>query len=143
MIRRAHLEDVPVCAEIVAQWEAQTDYMPRSTHACDLAQFITEAFDEREIWVIGAPIQGYMSIDPAQQKIGALYVRNQGLGKGKSLIDHAKKERDFLWLTVYLPNTRAQAFYRREGFVQTAQMPSDTAGEPDIYRMQWHREDAA
>jgi putative acetyltransferase len=121
MIRRATREDIPICAGIIADWEADTDYLPTGPGRDEIAQMIDAAFDKREIWVSGDPVDSYMSVDPDQAKIGGLYLLRQ-----------------FLWLTVFAPNTRAFAFYRREGFSLTSNLP--VGGDaPAVLRMEWHR----
>ncbi len=137
--RRATRSDIPACAQIIANWEAETDYLPEGPGAVRLVEIIGEAFDKREIWVTGDPVDGYMSIDPEALKIGGLYLARRGQGLGKVMLDTAKQSRDFLWLTVFAPNTRAFAFYRREGFRMASRMPSGAEGEPGVIRMEWER----
>jgi putative acetyltransferase len=138
MIRRATREDIPICAGIIADWEADTDYLPTGPGRDEIAQMIDAAFDKREIWVSGDPVDSYMSVDPDQAKIGGLYLLRRGCGLGKAFLDVAKAGRQFLWLTVFAPNTRAFAFYRREGFSLTSNLP--VGGDaPAVLRMEWHR----
>ncbi|MBV2358669.1 GNAT family N-acetyltransferase [Thalassococcus sp. CAU 1522] len=138
MIRRATRDDIPACARIIADWEAETDYLPDGPGADKIAAIIDDAFDAREIWVSGDPVDGYLSVDPEKNKIGGLYLARRGQGLGKALVDRAKQDRDFLWLTVFAPNTRAFAFYRREGFSLTSRLPASD-GEPAVLRMEWQR----
>lgn len=139
--RRAARADLPACAQIIHAWEQVTPWMPsdRSPGVDVLAGYLNDAFDLREMWVIGSPVQGYASIDPAQDKLGALYIGVPGQGLGQRMMDRAKEGRATLWLTTHAPNTRAQAFYRREGFTKTADLP----GEPPhadipLHKMEWH-----
>ncbi|TCS61889.1 ribosomal protein S18 acetylase RimI-like enzyme [Primorskyibacter sedentarius] len=138
--RAATRADLLACAEIVAAWEAGNDWMTPGPDAGTLAGYLDAAFDAREIWVIGDPVVGYASVDPATGKLGAIYCAQTGQGLGLRLMDRAKEGRDMLWLTTHAPNTGAQGFYRREGFTQTATLP----GEPPhddipLYRMEWRR----
>lgn len=137
-IRRALRDDIPSCARIIADWEAETDYLSDGPGAEQLAEIIAAAFDTREIWVSGAPVDGYMSIDPVKHKVGGLYLARRGTGLGKAMLDKAKEGRAFLWLTVFEPNIRAFAFYRREGFRLTSSLPS-SGGAPSVLRMEWSR----
>jgi GNAT superfamily N-acetyltransferase len=137
--RRAHISDIPACARIVCAWEAETTYMPGHATEELVTRMMEEAWEAREFWVVGHPVDGYMSVDPSENKIGALYLTKRGAGTGKALMDIAKQGRDFLWLTVYVPNTQAQAFYQREGFQEVRLLPGNDPGEPDMLRMEWHR----
>lgn len=64
--------------------------------------------------------------------IGGLFVspNHQGAGIGRKLIDHAIEARVQLRLEVYTANTRACAFYRSLGFVETGRRPIDDQGLP-------------
>ncbi len=136
-IRRASLEDVGDCARIIATWAAQTDWIPEELPEEKLADLIREAFPNRDIWVAGDPIDCYMSVDPVEQKVGALYCLCTGQGIGKQLLDKAKEGRDHLWLTTHVPNVDAQRFYRREGFVETGREPPVPPDTVPVIRMEW------
>ncbi len=136
-IRRATLADVPDCARIIWTWIAETDWMPEDVTEEQLEGLIREAFPNRDIWVSGDPVDCYMSVDPVESKVGALYCLRTGQGIGKQLLDQAKTDRDHLWLTTHVPNVAAQRFYCREGFVETgreAPVPPDTV---PVIRMEW------
>ena len=138
--RPATRADLLACAEIVAAWEARNDWMVPGPDAGTLAGYLDAAFDAREIWVIGDPVAGYASVDPQTDKLGALYCAQTGQGLGHLLMARAKSGRDRLWLTTHAPNTRAQAFYHREGFVETAQLPGEPPHEDiPLLRMEWQR----
>lgn len=136
-IRRAKPDEVEACAQVVHQWAAQTDWMSDDLPVEKLSALIGEAFDKREIWVSGDPVDCYMSVDPVQQKIGALYCQRTGQGVGKRFLDKAKGGRDFLWLTTHVPNRDAQRFYQREGFEITGQEPPVPPDTVPVYRMEW------
>ncbi len=136
-IRRATSNDVEACAWVVHDWVSRTEWMPDELPVEQLAGMIQKAFDAREIWVAGDPVDCYMSVDPKEQKIGALYCRRTGQGIGKCFLDKAKQGRDFLWLTTHTPNVAAQRFYRREGFEVTAEEPPVPPDTVPVYRMEW------
>ncbi len=136
-IRRAVPDDVPACAHVIATWMAQTDWMPEELSEEELAALILEAFPNREIWVAGDPVDCYMSVDPKSQKVGALYCLRTGQGIGKQLLDLAKSGRDQLWLTTHVPNTSAQKFYRREGFMAMGTEPPIPPDTVPVIRMEW------
>ena len=136
-IRRARPEDVEACARVVHDWASQTDWMPDELPVGQIADMIRKAFEAREIWVTGDPIDCYMSVDPKENKIGGLYCSRTGQGIGKRFVDQAKEGRDFLWLTTHTPNTAAQRFYRREGFEVTAEEPPVPPDTVPVLRMEW------
>lgn len=138
-IRRATPDDLPACARIVCDWERETPYMPGTITEEKVLPMMQEVWAAREIWVAGDPVEGYMSVDPAENKIGAIYLARRGMGTGRALMDLAKQGRDVLWLTVFVPNTRAQAFYAREGFEVAERLPPPGEGEPEMLRMEWRR----
>lgn len=136
-IRRAVPEDVAACARVVRTWLEETDWMPEDLPEDKLADLIREAFPQREMWVSGNPVDCYMSVDPAENKVGALYCLRTGEGIGKRLLDQAKEGRDFLWLTTHVPNRDAQRFYRREGFVEKGTEPPTPPDTVPVIRMEW------
>ena len=118
-IRRAVPDDVTACATVVHNWARQTDWMPEELPVEELSTMIGDAFDSREIWVAGDPVDCYMSVDPAlEHKVGALYCgAHWDRASASNLLDKAKEGRDhLLWLTTHMcQHVDAQRFYRREG----------------------------
>ncbi|MGR3615728.1 MAG: GNAT family N-acetyltransferase [Paracoccaceae bacterium] len=136
-IRRAELADIPGCAAVVNKWIDETQWMPRAHPSEDIERLIREALPVREIYVVGHPVEAYLSFDPVSSKIGALFCRQTGRGVGKALLDHVRKGRDFLWLTSDEPNDRAQSFYRREGFVECGFIEPEPPETLREVRMEW------
>lgn len=138
-IRRAGQEDIPGCADVVNDWIDATAWKPRTFPREEIERMILEALPVREIYVVGDPIEAYLSFDPVGAKVGALYCRNPGTGVGKALLDHVRTGRDYVWLTSDEPNVRAQAFYRREGFTDAGfvgPFPPEPLRE---LKMEWRR----
>ena len=119
-IRRAKREDVPRCAKVLNDWIDSTEWMPRLHSVDEIEAMIDGAFDKREIWVAGDPVDAYLSFDPETQKVGGLYCQRTGQGVGKALLDQVRAGRDYVWLTADEPNDQAQKFYAREGFVEVS-----------------------
>ncbi|WP_372573041.1 GNAT family N-acetyltransferase [Ruegeria jejuensis] len=138
-IRRARIEDAADCARVVDTWITRTAWMPRALSLAQLTTLISDAYPKREIWVAGDPIDCFMSVDPAEAKVGALYCLRTGQGIGKALLDIAKAGRDWLWLTVYVPNRHAERFYRREGFVEVARLAPEPPDMLTMIKMEWCR----
>ena len=73
-------------------------------------------------------------------------VKRLGQGAGKALLDAAKAAAPRLILRTFAANTRAQKFYRREGFAETGRGggADNEEGLPDIaYEWRAIREAAA
>ena len=136
-VRRAVEADVPAMAQIVCDWEAATEWMPSLYGPDEIAGFIREAMPEREIWVAGESIEGYMSFDPSVSRVGGLYCKTTGAGVGKTLMDRAKAGRDFVWLTTHEYNERAQKFYKREGFEEVSRHEAEPPNTVREVRMEW------
>ena len=137
-VRVAGLADAAACARIVSDWITRTDWMPRVHDAEALEGFIAKAMPEREIFVIGEPVEGYLSLNPKTGQIGALYLDHPGRGHGKALMDRAKIGRDYLQLWTHEPNSAAHRFYEREGFAVVERNPEGGDGLPE-FRMEWQR----
>jgi GNAT superfamily N-acetyltransferase len=131
-LRRAVNADIPAIAAVVNGWIDATDWFPRVHPPEAIEGFIREAFPIREIWVIGEPVEGYLSLDGAAGRVAALYCARTGAGIGKRLLDRAKLGRTRLTLRTHRPNIAAQRFYVREGFVAVGEAvpePPDTVPE--------------
>ena len=137
-IRLALAEDAGTCARIVSDWIERTPWMPRALTQDKLEAMIDEALPHREIFLIGEPAVGYLSLNPETGQIGALYLDQPGQGLGKALMDRAKQGRDYLQLWTHAPNEAAQRFYAREGFHVVEKKPKGGDGLPEL-RMEWRR----
>lgn len=138
-IRRAAPDDVAGCAAVANWWIDDTSWLPRDHPPEEVEAMIREAYPTREIWVAGRPVEAYLSFDPEAKRVGALFCRNSGKGVGKALLDRVKEGADYLWLTTHEPNTRAQKFYKREGFAEVERFfpePPETVRE---IKMEWKR----
>lgn len=84
---------------------------------------------------------GFLALEDGY--VSCLYVASdqRGAGLGCLLMSHAKSQRDRLTLWTFQANTRARAFYRREGFdeVTFTDGSENEEGLPDV-EMVWRRE---
>jgi putative acetyltransferase len=112
--------------------------MPQTLSQNEITELIKAALPAREITLIGDPAEGYLSLNPANGMIGALYLDRCGQGLGRVLLDHAKQGRDFLQLWTHEPNLDAHRFYEREGFQRSERNPKGNDGLAEL-RMEWHR----
>lgn len=138
-IRRAAVADAADCARVVHGWMSSTPWMPTRFTEAELSDMIAKAIPVREIYVTGEPVAGYLSFHPETALIAGLYVAKRCEGLGKALVDHVKTGRDHLQLWTHEPNTRAHAFYEREGFARTGATREGEDGQPE-FQMIWQRE---
>ncbi|WP_106608248.1 GNAT family N-acetyltransferase [Shimia abyssi] len=136
-VRRATVDDIPAMARIVTDWEKATGWMQSPYTHEEITGFIRDAFDAREIWVAGAPVEAYLSYDPETGRIGGIYCARPGKGLGKALMDTVKKGRTSIWLHTHVPNEAAQRFYKREGFVEVSRHDGDLHDKIREIRMEW------
>ena len=138
-LRPARVEDAAACAGIVRGWLDGLDWMPGGgPSAEELTEIIAEGIPQREFWVIGEPVAGYLSFKEDENLIAGLYTAKPGSGAGKALVDRVKEGRDFVQLWTHEANVQAHRFYHREGF-ETVERKAEGRGEgvPEL-RMEWH-----
>ena len=82
-LRRATIDDASACALIVDDWIEKTVEMPRLFDKHKLTEMIRNAIPLREVWVIGQPINGYISYNPDLLQISALYVKKKAKALGR------------------------------------------------------------
>lgn len=101
---------------------------------------VEKALQQAEIYVYEEgdmnEIAGFIGL--ADHFIEGLFVREaaQSHGIGKRLLDYVKGTRSDVSLCVYQKNTRAVAFYRREGFKVQSENVDDSTGEKE-FDMVW------
>lgn len=119
-LRRARPDELFACADLYVRVLAETfTWLPPERHKRD--DFLRAAKEE-EVYVAieGGRIIGLAAFFRPQNFLHSLYVDDRKRGVGKALLDHVSALTDGpLSLKVQAPNVRAQAFYRREGFVCT------------------------
>ena len=135
-LRRATIHDALACASIVDEWVEKTAEEPRLYDRDQLFSMIKNAIPAREMWVIGEPIEGYISYNPDLFQISALYVKFTGEGLGKILLDKVKHQRKYLQLWSHYFNTSAHKFYIREGFEATDRKEYGSDGIPEL-KFKW------
>jgi GNAT superfamily N-acetyltransferase len=119
-IRRARSDELGACADLYVRVLRETfTWLPPERHRRD--DFLRAARDE-EIYVAVEDdhVIGLAAFFRPQNFLHSLYVDGRGAGVGKALLDHVCGVASGpLSLKVQAPNLRAQAFYRREGFLCT------------------------
>ena len=141
-LRPARPTDAGRTGEILSAFIDDTDWMPRiHTRAEDLS-FAADMIDRG--WVSVAESRGRVVGFSARdaQMVHALYVDAgaRGRGCGGALLMQMQEATDVLTLWTFQTNTRAQAFYRRHGFVEGERTNGarNDEGLPDLY-MTWTR----
>lgn len=139
MIREFQSGDLDRVAEIWLEANLQAhSFIPRQYWQGQLAP-VKAMLPQAKIFVFQGEegeLQGFLGLNG--ERIEGLFiwgpVRAQGLGK--QLLDHAKAANNRLTLCVYQRNSRAAAFYRREGFQVEGEGIDENTGELE-YRMVW------
>jgi ribosomal protein S18 acetylase RimI-like enzyme len=141
-MRSARSQDMAVCAGIVNDWIDQTEWLPRvHSHEDVVKHYEGEVNTKRQtiVAVDGARVRGFVTLS-RDGFITALYVeeasRDQGIGA--LLLQRVKRELSpQINLYTFEANEKAQAFYRRHGFVEINRTTGDNEENlPDIL-MEW------
>ena len=136
IVRPAVVGDAEACADVVNDWIDATPWMQRGPSRAEILDAIRAGIPEREFYVVGEPVAGYLSLNPETAQIMGLYVARPGRGLGKALIDRVKAGRRYLQLRSHAPNAAAHRFYAREGFTVVERDLAGHDGVPEI-RMEW------
>lgn len=140
-VRLATSDDAPACADIVNAWIDATAWLPRLHSNEAIAEMIAAGIPQREFWVAGEPIAGYLSFNTEASQIMGLYTARPGCGIGKALMDRVKEGRSYIHLWSHAANIDAHRFYKREGFVEVERKAEGVDGIPEI-RMVWRLEES-
>jgi ribosomal protein S18 acetylase RimI-like enzyme len=119
-VRRARSDELGACADLYVRVLCETfTWLPSERHQRD--DFLRAAKDEEVFVAVDhGQIIGIAAFFRPQNFLHSLYVDARGGGVGKALLDHIRASTDApISLKVQAPNLRAQAFYRREGFLCT------------------------
>lgn len=157
-IRRAHIKDAKLLAELGAQTFVET--FAEENAAEDMAAYLAASFSlERLTEELTDPLSiffiaevegqaaGYAKIHPGEALAGAeghktielvrLYVSQQWLGRGvgqalmQRCLDEARARRfEIIWLGVWERNHRAQAFYRKWNFHEVGEHIFQLGSDP-------------
>ena len=135
-LRRPTIDDASACALIVDDWIEKTVEMPRLFDKHKLTEMIRNTIPLREVWVIGQPINGYISYNPHLLQISALYVNKKGEGIGTILLCRVKSNHKYLHLWSDEFNNSAHKFYKREGFKFKNRKDRGSDGVPEL-QFEW------
>jgi ribosomal protein S18 acetylase RimI-like enzyme len=139
-LRASNGSDALSCARIVCEWGRKTPWAPAIDDPETVAESWRPLLEAETAWVgerDGSVIGFCVRED---DNITGLYVQSDArrLGMGKALLDLAKQDRDWITVWVYEKNTRARAFYRREGLEEIGREKDEYS--PLIYiENRWRR----
>lgn len=149
MIELAKPPDAAAMAQVLGGWIKATPWMPKLHLPIEDVWFCSSLIDTCDVWVVRQPVvigptetddtvSGFLA--RRGDAVQALYLAPEarGQGYGKALLDLAKAGQDRLELWTFQANTRAIAFYRREGFVEATRTDGSGNDEklPDL-RLVW------
>ena len=117
-IRPGEMADAAACAAILNDWIDTREWMPRVHTPEEVVEFYQQfVFVEREVWVAGDPVEGFLGLNRATGEVTTLYAKTPGQGIGKALLDHAKVGCHRLELWTFQANDGARRLYEAMGFV--------------------------
>lgn len=103
-------------------------------------EMVQEQLLQAEVYVyeVGGIIHGFIGVQG--DYIAGIFVdkHSRSCGIGKQLLAYVKQKYDTLSLGVYQKNTRAAAFYQREGFSILSEAVDEATGEKE-YAMFWEK----
>ena len=141
MIRRPDTQDLDAVSSLWldANLEAH-GFIPASYWLGHLEE-VRAALAQAEVWAFAdaAGLLGFVGLQG--DYIAGIFVRREARsgGVGRQLLDHVKAGRRQLRLQVYRKNSRAAAFYRREGFRLVEKGVDPETGETELL-LEWRRD---
>lgn len=140
MIRELRKADVDKVADIWLDTNIRAhDFIPAQYWESNF-ESVKELLPHTTVYVYedDQGIQGFIGLN--DEYIEGIFVSDgmQSKGIGRLLLNYAKTKRNKLRLNVYRKNTRAIAFYQREGFEILCSGIDEATGEKD-HVMEWRR----
>ena len=135
MLRDATADDVPMMARVIGDWCRDTPWMPKLHTRQQDAGFVAGLVQTHVVRVAGG--LGFLARQGSE--VDALYLAPEGRGQGwgRALLDEVKGL-GLVQLWTFQANTRARAFYLREGFreVRFTDGAENDEKLPDVW-MEW------
>ena len=130
--------DAPALGAILSDWIDETEWMPRLHSRDEDRGFVAGLIATAEVWT-DATCSGFIA--RSGEELPALYIaaHARGTGLGAQLVHHARSGRDRLGLWTFQANSRAIAFYRRQGFREAARTDGDNDEDLPDMRLIWER----
>ncbi|WP_330112340.1 GNAT family N-acetyltransferase (plasmid) [Cetobacterium somerae] len=138
MIRRLEKKDIDVVIQIWFEANKRAhDFIPESYW---LGKFneVKDILPQAEVYVyeIDNEIKGFIGL--MDNYIAGIFIASecQSKGIGKELLCYAKEKKKNLSLSVYIKNSRAINFYKRENFKVISENLDENTGEKEFF-MTW------
>lgn len=120
--------------DVISVWLASTipgqAFLPESFWRAMEPEVRNELMPIAETWVVetGGEVVAFMSM--LGNLIGGLFThpQHQGMGYGRSLVEHARAHHDPLLVEVFEANRDALRFYRKRGFVDHERRIDEASG---------------
>ena len=140
MIRELQRDDINKVADIWLDTNIKAHYFIPAQYWKGNLALVKELLLQATVYVYedNQEIQGFIGL--SDEYIEGIFISDamQSQGIGKVLLNYAKTKRNELRLNVYRKNTRAIAFYQREGFKILCSGIDEATGEKD-HVMEWRR----
>lgn len=138
IIRRLEKKEIDVVIQIWFEANKRAhDFIPESYW---LGKFdeVKDILPQAEVYVyeIDNEIKGFIGL--TDNYIAGIFIASecQSKGIGKELLCYAKEKKENLSLSVYIKNSRAINFYKRENFKVISENLDENTGEKEFY-MTW------
>ena len=140
MIRKLQKADIMKVADIWLDTNIKAHNFIPAQYWESYYEPVKEMLLQAEVYVYenNGEIQGFIGLNGEYVKGIFVCDRLQSQGIGRLLLNYAKTKRNELRLNVYRKNTRAIAFYQREGFKILCSGIDEATGEKD-HVMEWRR----
>lgn len=140
MLRRFTKQDLPAVMRLWLESNQDAHGFIPAAYWEENFSAVQAALPQAEVYVFeeNGKILGFLGLQ--EEYIAGIFVegkaRSQGIGK--ALLEDGKSRKPRLTLRVYEKNTRAVAFYQREGFSVAARETDEATGEAE-YTMIWEK----
>ncbi|MDO4281258.1 MAG: GNAT family N-acetyltransferase [Peptococcaceae bacterium] len=136
MIRKAQAADLDQIADLWLAANIDAHDFIDASYWQSMAPLVRGLLAQSELTIFeaayGGRILGFVGLDGDQLQGLFVDADVRGQGLGRQLLDAAKKDRAHLSLHAYAKNTRACAFYSREGFIATGEDVDAATGEREV-----------
>ncbi|MGL5278006.1 MAG: GNAT family N-acetyltransferase [Cetobacterium sp.] len=140
MIRKLETKDIDVVIQIWFETNKRAhDFIPES-YWLEKFDEVQDILPQAEVYVyeMDNEIKGFIGL--VDNYIAGIFilVECQSKGIGRELLYYAKEKKENLSLSVYIKNSRAINFYKRENFKVISENLDENTGEKEFF-MTWEK----